>query len=160
MFTAEKSAKRIYCRTVVFHPFQVWWPSHHFRENEMKSMPFWSPLFDFITSMIRSMSKSFTSRNSPDILFLYSFISSSHLSRICWFFIFQLAVRSFLVAYIVVGIYRVLRLCVNRIRTFHVLSGRCLFLNIVGLNVAIIDYAKTLLKQFRFTCRLKTPLVK
>ena len=23
MFTAEKSAKRIYCRTVVFHPFQV-----------------------------------------------------------------------------------------------------------------------------------------
>ena len=67
----------------------------------------------------------------------YYLIKTSHLSRICWFFILKLAVRSFLVTYMVVERYLVFRLCVNLIVTFHVLSSRCLSLNIVGLKVAI-----------------------
>ena len=66
---------------------------------------------------------------------------------------------SFLVTYIVVAIYLTFLSCVNRMNTFHVLSSRCLSLNIVALNVAIALSAKTLLKQKSATCRLKMLLV-
>ena len=66
---------------------------------------------------------------------------------------------SFLVTYIVVAIYLTFLSCVNRMNTFHVLSSRCLSLNIVALNVAIALSAKTLLKQKSVTCRLKMLLV-
>ena len=66
------------------------------------------------------------------------------------FFILYEDVISFLVIYIVVGMYLVLLLWVNRMCTLHVLSFRIRFLNIVGLKVAIS--AKSLLNVFVITC--------